>query len=775
MTTKIPSLTSRLKFTDDPKPSQGVRYTDCMNSGQASSRLFASLLIGLGFAVSILSSGTAQNNSPKANLVGPNTQAYQLTASIKAPGHAANSMWRNDEFNLHPSLAISPDGRTLASLDGTGRLKIWDAKTGDEQQSLTTNASSLKGFSGPSTILLEVEGQAVSVAAQKLLIPNAPEGTARVRYDLNTKTLSEDPRFRACATKSAISRPVWTCSTDGRYLARLAQWQNAGKAKAVFIEVIDLFSGKQVQTVKVNAEDFNYGAQLLFSPDGQRLALGLQINDEAREVISGAGRGVIRTRVQVFKLKDGALLFETKTPNAWLSWLDNQQLFTDPTRETNEDKLQGLRLWDTSTGLERWRLEPEANVSSPVLHPNGSQIAVIAANSYPELLDLKTREVSFRFGHAISDFAFLPSVPGVPGTIMTASVAGKFRLWNLGDGQERSRLSGVDGEISKLVVSPNGKNLAVIVDGEIRLANISNPSNIAQGLKFTSSLNPKPTPNTGSSTGSNGTGRAVQGFLASELRFSNDGSTLTAIGSVDTANGRFLAASAAWSVMDGKPLGMMRATSESSQAFLTASSSSFLERENSSRPGLKAGETINITRLVLRRFVDGKPVWQGVWRDGYGQPLLVSPDGSVFLRMLERGASAPNAADQWNNQQVDVISTQTGEVRRTFSLRPQLSGNQYADEFAAFELQAISRDNRLLLTAQVSGDGCGGSFGNLQAFDLETAGLELKLPAKLATGYETGTGCTSSQVNPVFAFGPDGQLAVLHDNTIDLWSLSNTR
>jgi WD40 repeat protein len=742
-------------------------YTDRMNFVQASARFFTSLLIGLGLVLSMLSGGAAQTNTSRANLVNPNTQGYRLTASIKAPGHAAGSMLRNDEFNLHPSLAISPDGRKLASLDGSGRLKIWDAKTADELQSLTTNASSLKGFSDPNTLMLEVEGQTVLLDAQKLVIPNAPEGTARVRYDLNTQTLSEDPRFRACAAKSAISRPVWTCNTDGRYLARLAQWQNAGKAKAVFIEVIDLLSGKQMQTIKLNAEDFNQGAQLLFSPDGQRLALGLQVNEEAREVIPGAGRGVIRTRVQVFKLKDGALLFETKTPNAWLSWLDDRQLFTDPTRETNEDKPQGLRLWDTSTGLERWRLSSGAQVSGPVLHPNGSQIAVIAANSYPELLDLKTRGVLLRFGHAISDFAFLPALeassnPAGTGLIVTASAAGKFRLWNTGDGRERSRLSGVDAEVSKLAVSPNGKNLAVIVDGAVRLGLMSNDS---RTLSLGSSLK-------SDQIASQNTGGTATSFSVTEIRFSNDGSVLTALGTGDGANGDFSTVALAWSVPDGQPLGMVRPDPRLNQAFLTGGSAGFLERETSTRLGLKAGETIGITRLALRRFVDGKPVWQGVWRDGYGQPLLVSPDGSVFVRILER--NAPNMADGSNTQQIDVISTQTGEVRRTFFLRSKSSGNQYADEFAALELQAISRDNRMLLTGQVSGDGCGGSFGNLQAFDLET-GSELNLPAKLAAGYETGTGCASSQVNPVFAFGPDGQLAVLRDNTIDLWSLPSVR
>jgi hypothetical protein len=89
MTAKISSSISRLKLAHDPRTSQGVRYTGCMISHRTT-RLLASLLIGLGSTFALISMSVAQEQpvpvSPKIAKIYDQNDRYVLFAAFATGG-----------------------------------------------------------------------------------------------------------------------------------------------------------------------------------------------------------------------------------------------------------------------------------------------------------------------------------------------------------------------------------------------------------------------------------------------------------------------------------------------------------------------------------------------------------------------------------------------------------------------------------------------------------------------------------------------------------------
>jgi WD40 repeat protein len=393
-------------------------------------------------------------------------------------------------------------------------------------------------------------------------------------------------------------------------------------------------------------------------------------------------------------------------------------LFTEQTQNLGEfsstDQGTTMRLWDSVRGQSIWTIEPREHASSPAPSADGKRFIVVRKGSYPELRDVNSREVILRFGHSITDFVIAPD----GNSVLTASAAGKVRIWESKDGRERSRLPGRDGYISAMAISPDAQILAAAFEDEIQLWDASGKSH---GLITTTAD-------------------------VRSLEFSPNGSVL--------AGRNYSEGFQLWNPSNGTPILLPEVGPGSRIDY--ANSSSVVLREEERKRALDSGQGPNFERrLSLINLDNRKPVWEGAWRPSGSQHWVFSPDGSLFARDLGNEAGVA----------VDVITTTSGDLKSRFKIG--LEGGMA--DFDGLTLLGISPNNRVLLVGQAGGDGCGGSFSGVRAFDLEN-GTDLKLPKKLANGYETFVGCGTGGEFPKFKFSPDGKyLAVKHDNSIDLW------
>ena len=153
------------------------------------------------------------------------------------------------------SLAYSPDGRRLASAGGD--LKVWDAATGQEIQTL-------EGHSGHLTcVAFSLDGQ--RIAAGDASDPRKPGGEVKV-------------------WGAETGREIWTLTGHTRKVSSLAyspDGQRLASAAQDEVKLWDTRTGQETQTFKGPSASVNCVA---FSPDGRRLAFGRRGPD-------GVGRG----------------------------------------------------------------------------------------------------------------------------------------------------------------------------------------------------------------------------------------------------------------------------------------------------------------------------------------------------------------------------------------------------------------------------------------------------------------------------------------------------
>jgi WD40 repeat protein len=184
------------------------------------------------------------------------------------------------------SLALAPDGRTLAAARDGGHLRLWDLTAGKPQRALPTGlhrwgVMSLR-FSPDGKLLAGAIDNAVGLwetAGGRLLTPGPSEGTDSIDF----LAVSDDGRLLAAADRFD-SVALWDLPSR-RFLHRLSghEWPITGIAfspggKTVATALIDgvrlwdAASAAPLHVLSVGGTDRAYANRLTFSPDGSRLA-----------------------------------------------------------------------------------------------------------------------------------------------------------------------------------------------------------------------------------------------------------------------------------------------------------------------------------------------------------------------------------------------------------------------------------------------------------------------------------------------------------------------
>jgi WD40 repeat protein len=310
------------------------------------------------------------------------------------------------------SVAVSPDGKRVAVVNGFDKVHVYDAATGAELGRLAANTPGQMLFTPDGNTLLVVEWMSVRrwcLATGKELEPLRGH-TGRIHG------LAVAGRGEALVATGGSDGTVRLWGAGGRELRRLT------------------LPGK-------------YVLGLALSPDGRRLAYGAL----DREVPAWR---TAEAEVRTWDTATGRELWRVKTD----SWRVSAQAFSPDGRVLATGGPR-LRLWDAATGRLLRTIEgPPAAMRLAAFSPDGKRVATAGGQSTLHFWDVATGRAVCAFeGHdrAVWAGAFAPDGKA----LATVSDEPFVHLWDLSTGRSRRLAFGTKG-LRSVAFAPDGKALA---------------------------------------------------------------------------------------------------------------------------------------------------------------------------------------------------------------------------------------------------------------------------------------------------------------------------
>lgn len=236
-------------------------------------------------------------------------------------------------------LAFLPDGKTLLTASGNGRMHFWETSTGKPLREFSTDKLSLRCFA------LSRDGKHIAAGGTILVEGSAPWlGVARVLDTSTGKEVRSFSRPERDEVRSLAFTP------DGKLLASL------GGSGAVRIE--ELASGTELLQQKFSGDVVG---ELALSPDGNTVAMWSGPNTHHLYLWDWQG-GEEPRELQVPRHGARHLCFSA-----------DSKIFA-----ASADIEPVIRLWDTAGRRLRKRLDLRADITIGGLafHPNGKWLAV---------------------------------------------------------------------------------------------------------------------------------------------------------------------------------------------------------------------------------------------------------------------------------------------------------------------------------------------------------------------------------------------------------------
>ena len=325
-------------------------------------------------------------------------------------------------------VAVSHDGRLVATSGTDSTIRVWDAETGEELAKYHSEGkASFRGlfaFSPDGRLLAVKKDDGETI---KIIDVGSGDARAVLAHQANVEqfVFSRDSA-RLAVILDARERPIWI-------------WDIASQAV-----VTRIFHSEEPQQNRVRS--------LIFSPDGN--------------LVATAGFG--GSTVNVWNAETGALFL--KLPSKHPSGLLDVSFSKDGGRIVTCNLLKNeIQVWETQSGKRIHEISWDPNKrggfrARPVLSPDGRHLAFATWKSI-EVWNTTTWKRDFEVTHdgpekGARDLVFSPDGK----QLATAGADMTARLWDLASGQERLRVQHHN-EVKQVEFASDGKILISLDEG----------------------------------------------------------------------------------------------------------------------------------------------------------------------------------------------------------------------------------------------------------------------------------------------------------------------
>lgn len=454
--------------------------------------------VGLMFMLSLgLSLARAQNPSPqsiqseaeKRGLGVKPTSKSETSALSRAESKPELILQTGHSGEVH-AVSFSRDGQLIASASEDQTIKLWEASTGRELRVLTGHTQRVNGaaFSPDGSLLVsgswDKTAKLWEIATGKELftfsghdnnvssVAFSPDGrfVASASYD-NTIKLWDVKSHREMFTLTGHSAWVLIVafSPDGRYLA--------SGSKDNTIKLWEVATGREARTMYKHSD---WVRGLAFTPDGRLLISGssdhkikltdvatgkevrvLEVDDDVVALAVSPNGLLLTARAEYSRGSNEVKLWELSTGNELRSFSAEKTTVWCLAFSPDSSRLAAacsdwtIKLWDVASGRELNPLSGLRNLLAKVAISSDGRY--IASSSGNELIQLWGQDVRIlNVGTSVRVISFSPD-----GRLLASGCADHtVKLWEVATGREVRALAGLDGMVSNVAFSSDGRLLA---------------------------------------------------------------------------------------------------------------------------------------------------------------------------------------------------------------------------------------------------------------------------------------------------------------------------
>lgn len=388
------------------------------------------------------------------------------------------------------TLAVAPDGKTLATSAGKGVIRLWNLDEANKSISLEEHRfwPSTLTFAGDLLVSADANGLVAlwdwraGKKVQTISTGRTPIGSIALSGDLNRlRVATEDGRVRDFDT--VAGKELRSVSVDVPTPSRFAlSPSGVVLACATSSGALHLFNVSTQKKVAVLRESGPRVWALAFSADGNKLAaVGPRGSIAVWKNLPEAAVLVFQDAdtVRFPRLVDKATVETTPAASGLLSKRTGHLgpvravcLAPDGRSFASADDGGEVRFWSVAGTMASWAQQLHRGpVRGLAFSPDGQALLSGGDDETVRIWDARTGDEgsTFQYGGRVLSVAWSPD-----GTLVAAAgVGGRVRVWNRSTGKETITAERQPGAVAGIAFTPDGKHLACAGRSDVRLYSVT--------------------------------------------------------------------------------------------------------------------------------------------------------------------------------------------------------------------------------------------------------------------------------------------------------------